>query len=89
MPDESSSTAEGTEEGEDRLPFRPKAFPPNKVAVVVPLIASQIAKLRVLFSLSSQEAFRPCDWEKYGGKGMPNVDLIFQISCTWLDESGT
>jgi hypothetical protein len=88
LPDKSSSTVEVTEE-EDRLPFRPKAFPPDKVAVVVPLIASQIAKLRVLFSLSSQEAFRPCDWEKYGGKGMPNVDLVFQISSTWLDESGT
>jgi hypothetical protein len=89
LPDKSSSsTVEATEE-ETRLPFRPKAFPPNKVAVLVPLIASQVTKLRVLFSLSSQEAFRPCDWEKYGGKGMPNVDLIFQISSTWMDESGT
>ena len=81
------------------LPFRPQVFPPGKVAVVIPLISSQIEKLRVLFSLSSEEAFRPCDWEKVSGaggssggnggrKGLP-IDLVFQISSTWLDESGT
>jgi len=77
-------------------PFRPKAFLPDKVAVVIPLIVSQIEKLRVLFSLSSEEAFRPCDPEKVGsggsggvgGKSLP-IDLVFQISSTWLDESGT
>ena len=74
-----------------KVPFRPKALEPEKVAVVIPLVASQIEKLRVLFSLSSEEAFRPCDPEKIGdggGKGLP-IDLVFQISSTWLDESGT
>ena len=98
-----SLSYEVPEEGsldEQSRPFRPKAFLPDKVAVVVPLIAPQIEKLRVLFSLSSEEAFRPCDPEKVvggdsgdssggGGKvGLP-IDLVFQISSTWLDESGT
>jgi len=80
------------DELQQQLPFRPKAFLPPKVAVVIPLITSQIEKLRVLFSLSSKEAFRPCNWEHLGGdddaRGLP-IDLVFQISSTWLDESGT
>ena len=77
-------------------PLRPKAFLPDKVAIVIPLISSQIEKLRVLLSLSSEEGFRPCVPERVGGagsggggmKGMP-IDLVFQISSKWLDESGT
>ena len=91
LPDEVPE--EGSLEKQQQRPFRPKAFLPDKVAVVIPLIASQIEKLRVLFSLSSEEAFRPCDPEMVdgggsGGKGLP-IDLVFQISSTWLDESGT
>ena len=93
LPDEVPE--EGSLDEQQQRPFRPKAFLPGKVAVVIPLIASQIEKLRVLFSLSSEEAFRPCDPEKFGGgvgvggrKGLP-IDLVFQISSTWLDESGT
>jgi hypothetical protein len=91
LPDEVPE--EGSLDERQQRPFRPKAFLPDKVAVVVPLIAPQIEKLRVLFSLSSEEAFRPCDPERVGGgnggrKGLP-IDLVFQISSTWLDESGT
>ena len=91
LPDEVPE--EGSLDEQYQRPFRPKAFLPDKVAVVVPLIASQIEKLRVLFSLSSEEAFRACDPERVGGgiggrKGLP-IDLVFQISSTWLDESGT
>ena len=91
LPDEAPE--EGSLEEQQQRPFRPKVFLPDKVAVVIPLIASQIEKLRVLFSLSSEEAFRACDPERVGGgiggrKGLP-IDLVFQISSTWLDESGT
>jgi hypothetical protein len=97
LPDEVPE--EGSLDEQQQRPFRPKAFLPDKVAVVIPLIASQIEKLRVLFSLSSEEAFRPCDPERVRGgvgvgggnggrKGFP-IDLVFQISSTWLDESGT
>ena len=97
LPDEVPE--EGSLDEQQQRPFRAKDFLPVKVAVVIPLIASQIEKLRVLFSLSSKEAFRPCDTEKVGGgdssggggnggrKSLP-IDLVFQISSTWLDESG-
>ena len=68
------------------LPFRPKVFEPEKVAVVIPLIASQIEKLRVLFSLASKDAFRACDPDTWD-ESAP-IDLVFHISSTWLDESG-
>lgn len=68
------------------LPFRRKVFEPEKVAVVIPLIASQIEKLRVLFSLASKDAFRACDPETWD-ESAP-IDIVFHISSTWLDESG-
>ena len=69
------------------LPFRQKAFEPEKVAVVIPLIASQIEKLHVLFALSSEDSFRACDPDVWNDSSP--IDLVFQISSTWLDESGT
>ena len=81
LPDEVAEE-EILDDDEQQLTFRPKVFLPGKVAVVIPLIASQIEKLRVLFSLSSKDAFRPCDPGKVsGGKALP-IDLVFQISST-------
>jgi hypothetical protein len=87
VPSPAASTATG-EQPAAVLPYRPKVFPRGKVAVVIPLIASQIEKLRVLFSLSSQSAFRACDPEKVERKKKElSVDLVFQISSSWMDES--
>ena len=85
-----SAASQATGDLPDQLPFRPKVLLPGKVAVVIPLIASQIERLRVLLSLSSQSTFRACDPDKVEGKEKDLlVDLVFQISSSWLDESGT
>jgi len=60
-------------------PFRPKAFLPERC--LPSHCASQIEKPRVLFSLSSEQAFSPCDpiemgyGSGRGGMALP-IDLV-------------
>jgi len=69
LPDETTEKGQlDDDEQQQQHPFRPKAFLPDEVAVVIPLIASQIEKLRMLFSISSQEVLQPCDPEKVEGE---------------------